>query len=151
MAKKQALVVEDTPANRDFLERLLAQAQFSILSADGGVSALKQMASLKKLDLAVVDMQLHDMSGLQLLTELRRRFPSACLVIATMHDDRSLMESAFSKGCNIFLVKPHGFMELFNRLMNVSLDDLRTGPSLVIDQYGPRPFKAATGTYPRIG
>jgi CheY-like chemotaxis protein len=146
-----ALVVEDTPPNRDFLERLLIGAKFKVLGAEGGQDALVQVAGLETLALAVVDMQLSDMNGVQLTAELRRRYPEACLVIATMHDDHALMESAFSKGCNVFLVKPHGFLELYKRLTSQPIAEIREGPQLVIDQYGPRPFKSATGTYPKIG
>jgi CheY-like chemotaxis protein len=135
-----ALVVDDTPANRDFLERLLKQARFDVKGADSGESALKLISDVPTLELAVVDMQLPDMNGLQLTVELRQKFPQAYIVIATMYDDKSLMDRAFSRGCNVFLVKPHGFMELFKRLTTQKMEDLLIEKQLVIDQYGPRPF-----------
>ena len=141
MADRIALVVDDTPANRDFLERLLKQARFDVRGAGSGGDALAQMKAVDQLALAVIDIQLPDMSGLQLTERLRQRYPDAYLVVATMHDERSLMQSVFEKGGNCFLVKPHGFMDLFQRLTTASLDDLREGDPLMIDQYGPRPFK----------
>lgn len=138
MSERLALVVDDTPANRDFLERLLTQARFTVRTADSGQAALKAVKEGEKLALAVVDMQLPDVNGLQLTIELRERFPDTLIVIATMYDERSLMDRAFQKGCNIFLVKPHGFMELFKRLTTGNLDDLCRQNCLVIDQYGPR-------------
>ncbi len=138
MSDRLALVVDDTPANRDFLERLLTQARFTVRSADCGQAALKSVKEGEKLTLAVVDMQLPDVNGLQLTVELRERYPDALIVIATMYDERSLMDRAFQKGCNVFLVKPHGFMELFKRLTTNNLDDLCQQKNLVIDQYGPR-------------
>jgi CheY-like chemotaxis protein len=143
MSDKVALVVDDTPANLDFVERLLTHAQLSVRSAGSGALALERVVDVEHLALAVVDMQLPDMDGLQLITELRSRFPNACLVIATMHDDVSLMEKAFTKGCDIFLVKPHGFIELFKRLTTMSIEDIRKNTHLVIDQYGPHPFRVA--------
>lgn len=141
MADRIALVVDDTPANRDFLERLLKQARFDVRGAGSGGDALAQMKAVDQLALALIDIQLPDMSGLQLTERLRQRYPNAYLVVATMHDERSLMQSVFEKGGNCFLVKPHGFMDLFQRLTTASLDDLREGDPLMIDQYGPRPFK----------
>lgn len=135
-----ALVVDDTPANRDFLERLLKQAGFDILGASTGKAALGLVENLDELALALIDMQLPDMPGLQLTYDLRRRFPHAYIVVATMHDERSLMESVFVKGGNCFLVKPHGFMELYRRLTTVSIKDLLETECVVIDQYGPRNF-----------
>jgi CheY-like chemotaxis protein len=139
MSEKLALVVDDTPANRDFLERLLMTAKFTVRTADCGQAALKALKDGEQLALAVVDMQLPDVNGLQLTVELRERYPNAVIVIATMFDDRSLMERAFEKGCNIFLVKPHGFMELFKRLTTTTnLEEMCTQTNMVIDQYGPR-------------
>ncbi len=96
---------------------------------------------MDELTLAMVDMKLPDMHGLEVTTALRQRFPDTLIVIATMYDAYSLMEEAFSKGCNVFLVKPHGFMELFKRLTTAEMSELRTTQCLVIDQYGPRVFK----------
>jgi CheY-like chemotaxis protein len=150
MMERVALAVDDAPANRDFLERLLKGAEFRVIGAGTGQAALKAVAELDHLSLALVDVKLPDMTGLDLAAHLRQQFPEACIVIATVVDDYSLMETAFSKGCNIFLVKPHGFMELFQRLTTMDIEALRTGPNLIIDQYGPRQFKFATQTVPRV-
>ena len=140
--ENSALVVEDTPANLDFLMRLLSHADLSVVGANSGEAALELTSVMESLQLAVVDMQLPDMTGLKLIEELRVRFPKACLVIATMHDDSELMKCAFQKGCDIFLVKPHGFMELYKRLTTMGFDKIREQKCLVIDQYGPHPFRA---------
>ena len=43
MSEKIALVVEDTPANRIFFERLLQQANYKVISAATGKEALEQV------------------------------------------------------------------------------------------------------------
>jgi DNA-binding response OmpR family regulator len=133
-----ALVIDDTPANLDFLERLLKQAQFNIFGASSGKQAIEHLEELKTLTLAVVDMELPDASGLQLTQRIRALFPQAYIVVATMHDERSLMMDVFRAGGNCFMVKPHGFMELFKRVTTMDLNSLRDGECTVIDQYGPR-------------
>jgi CheY-like chemotaxis protein len=145
MTDRLALVVDDVPANREFLERLLVQARFTVLGAGSGKAALQAVASIEHLTLAMVDMKLPDMHGLEITSTLRQRFPDACIVIATMFDGHSLMEQAFAKGCNVFLVKPHGFMELFKGLTTTDIAEMRHGSHLVIDQYGPRAFHTSSG------
>lgn len=144
MTEKIALAIDDSSANRDFLERLLGGAQFKVLGAGTGAAALRVAETLDYLTLAMVDMKLPDTTGLELAAALRARFPNSYLVFATILDERALMEQAFAAGCNVFLVKPHGFMEMFQRLMSMNIDEMRAGPPLVIDQYGPRVFKTAT-------
>ena len=143
MSEKVALIVDDTEANRTFFERLLKQAGFTNLSAASGQAALERVQPYQLLTLALLDMQLPDMSGLELTIRLRHLYPDACLIMATMHDDRSLMQSAISKGCDVFLVKPHGFMELFKRLTTQGAPGLRAEAPMIIDQYGPRKFQLA--------
>lgn len=140
MSQKIALVIDDTAANLDFVERLITAAGFTVKAAANGKAALDHLTSIDTLALALIDMQLPDMNGLQLTAHLRQRFPSAYLVVATMYDERSLMEATFQKGGNAYLVKPHGFMELFKRLTTMDLHHLRESGPVVIDQYGPRPF-----------
>lgn len=140
---ENTLVVEDTPANRDFLERLLISAGFDVVSVPTAKEALDAAAKMPQLRLALVDMELPDMDGVRLTAALRQTYPDVCIVVATMHDDRRMIEDVFAHGGNIFLVKPHGFMELYKRLTTMDLAQLREGEPTVIDQYGPRTYSLA--------
>lgn len=144
MSKNNALIIEDTTANRDFFDRLMQQAGFVTYSAARGDEALEIAKHLNSLDLAIIDMQMPDISGLDLTYILRERFPEACLIVATMHDERSLMESAFNKGCNVFMVKPHGFIDLFKYLSGKGVHALLDESPMTIDQHGFRPFAFTT-------
>ncbi len=143
MSTKNVLIVDDTDANRFFFERLTTQAGYTVTSARSGAEAVTVMTLLPVLSAALVDLEIGDMSGLELLVRLRRQHPECCLIVATMHDDRSIMDSAFSKSCDIFLVKPHGFTDLFKRLSVTPADQLRPQVPLIIDQYGVRQYVVA--------
>ncbi|MEQ8672088.1 MAG: response regulator [Aggregatilineales bacterium] len=144
MTTKIALVVDDTPANLDFLERLLLMANFDVRGASTYKQAMEQIADIDDLALAVVDIQLPDSNGLRLTEDLRKKYPDSYLVVATMYDERSLVERVFNRGGNVYLVKPHGFMELYKRLTTHDLEKLRKDDHLMIDQYGPRVISSAS-------
>ncbi len=144
--EKTALIVDDAPANLDFMERLIGIAGYKVKGAGSAKAALTAVSGLPSLHLAMLDMELPDMNGIQLTGELRARFPECLIIVATMHDERSLMESVFQRGGNIFIVKPHGFMELLKQLKSGELNNVKPGDYLVIDQYGPRPFVLTTAT-----
>ena len=59
-----ALVLDDEPANRDFLERLLQTASFKVMGAATGAEGLRMARSCPLLALALVDQQLPDATGL---------------------------------------------------------------------------------------
>jgi CheY-like chemotaxis protein len=140
MTTKTALIVEDTAANLTFFEQLLLHAGFTIITAMTGKDALAQIKANDDLTLALIDMEMPDMSGLEVTLRLREKFTDTCVVVATMHDERTLMASAFDKGCDVFLVKPHGFMDLFKRLTTQGAAQVHQERPLIIDQYGARQF-----------
>src|SRR5258708_326809 len=135
-----ALVLDDEPANRDFLERLLQTASFKVMGAGTGEEGLRLARNCPALALALVDQELPDSTGLEVIARLRADNPEALLVMATMHDDRALIDQAFQSGVDVFLVKPHGFMELYYRLQEVD-SNTELLRCLVIDQFGPRPYR----------
>ncbi len=135
-----ALVVDDEPANRDFLVRLLEQAKMKVHGASSAAEALKLVEGIDDITLVVIDNKLPDMDGVDLLIQLRKRYPGARMIMATMLDERQLMTKAFDNGCDVFLVKPHGFMELFRRVQMPGCGENNLN-RLIIDQYGPRPYR----------
>jgi DNA-binding response OmpR family regulator len=135
-----AVVVDDEFANRDFLVRLLEQASFKVTGAASSESAFKAAHAVPELALALIDWELPDSTGLEVVRKLRQDFPETTLIMATMHDDRTMMADAFRAGCDVFLVKPHGFMELFRRLKEAD-SDASLLRRIIIDQYGPRPYR----------
>lgn len=143
MSQPIALVVDDTPANRIFFERLLTVAGFEVISAETGVEALRCLETLDSIAIALIDMEMPQISGLELTLRLRQQSPETCIVVATMHDHRSLMLSAFERGCDIFVVKPHGFMDLLKRIQQEGVNNLRAQRPLLVDQFGIRPFDLA--------
>ena len=139
-----ALVVDDEPANRDFLERLLAQAKLGVQGASEPKAALEIVEDLgDKIKLIMLDRQLPGISGVELLKKIREKLPTTKIVMATMHDDRAIIEEAFAVGCNAFLVKPNGFMELFHMIKEVceDLSCLNKLDNLIFDHHGSRPWR----------
>lgn len=142
--KMYALVVDDEFANRDFMMRLLQQAKLEVRGASTGKKAMEAVEELgSQIVLVMLDHRLPDQSGIDVLKQMREKLPDAKILMATMHDERSMMREAFDLGATGFLVKPHGFMELFKRVKTVTtdksvLDDL---DSLIFDQHGIRNWR----------
>lgn len=139
-----ALVIDDEPANRDFLERLLSQTKMQVKGASLPKTALEIVDTLgDKIKLVMLDRQLPGINGVELLKQLREKLPTSKIVMATMHDDRAMIEEAFAAGCDTFLVKPNGFMELFHMIKGVCEDSscLNKLDKLVFDHHGSRTWR----------
>src|SRR5258708_7775957 len=141
-----ALVVDDEYANRDFAEKLLQKAGLKVVSASTGAEGIALAQQLPALTIALIDHELPDMTGIELIRELHAKVPHLTLVMATMHDNRELIDSAFEAGITTFLVKPNGFIELYRALLAGNSEILSGQKRYVIDQYGPRLYRGASKT-----
>ncbi len=136
-----ALVVDDEFNNRDFAERLLHKAGLQVSSAGSGLEAITLAKQMPALSLALIDFELPDMNGIDLVASLRRVMPHVTLVMATMHDDSERIDAAFDAGVKVFLVKPNGFIELYRALLQGESAILSDSKRYIIDQYGSRLYR----------
>ena len=98
------LLVDDEELPRQLYGDLLAEHGFRVVAASDGQEALK--AALRHpLEAAILDLMLPDLSGLNLLEELRRLVPDLPVIILTAHPDPQAAVTAFKLGAFDFLVK----------------------------------------------
>ena len=99
--KQNILIVEDDIQLRLLLSVILSQAGYKVRSAEDGFSALAEMRA-EVPDILLSDLFMSGMSGFELLSVVRRRFPSI-LVIA--------MSSAFAGSAEPTAIAADAFYE----------------------------------------
>lgn len=83
MGAKKILVVEDEKSIRLICKRLLARMGHAAIFAGTVKEAVETISILKRLDFLVTDMRLPDGDGVEVIQRLRRKFPSAKILIVT--------------------------------------------------------------------
>jgi len=78
-SKRQILVVDDNPSVRETLAMLLMSAGYDVIVAEDGFAALSQLRKTLP-DVMVSDLEMPRMSGFELLSVIRRRFPQILTV-----------------------------------------------------------------------
>jgi CheY-like chemotaxis protein len=73
-SKRQILVVDDNSGVRDTIAMLLMSAGYDVVVAEDGFAALFQLRNTEP-DVIVSDLEMPRMSGFELLSVVRRRFP----------------------------------------------------------------------------
>jgi two-component system, OmpR family, response regulator len=109
------LVVEDDPTLADFVAKGLEQAGYVADVAHDGRQGLDVAASTRP-DLAVIDLMLPELGGLDLIEALRHRglrFPVLILSAKRSVDDRV---KGLEAGGDDYLTKPFAFAELLARV-----------------------------------
>ena len=83
-SKAQILVVDDEPGIRETLGMLLTSAGYDVVVAENGVSAISHLDRTVA-DLMLTDLNMPGMSGMDLISRVRRRYP-ATLIVAISGD-----------------------------------------------------------------
>ena len=109
----RVLLADDHTLVRAGIRRLIeSQPDIEVVAeARNGDEALEQ-ASLKRPDVALVDLDMPGKGGLEVAAEMRERFPEIAVVIMSMHDDPAYVRAALDRGVRGFIVKEGAPAEL---------------------------------------
>lgn len=104
------LLVDDSATMRKIVIRSLAQAGFVpevVLEASNGVEALKVLRS-HQVDLVLSDINMPEMSGLELLVQMKadQALASLPVVMVTSEGSPTIIEQAMSSGAAGHIQKP---------------------------------------------
>ncbi len=104
------LVVDDDGLNRDLMVRRLSKRGYQACDADGGKNALEWIQS-NNVDLILLDVEMPEMSGLEVLTALRKTYTPAQLpvIMVTGKSGSEDVVSALEAGANDYVTKPVDF------------------------------------------
>jgi len=109
------LIIEDEAALREQLAALLAKEGYTVEQAANGEDG-SWMASEFALDLAIVDLGLPDISGVEVIRQLRAAEKSYPVLILTARDGWQAKVEALEAGADDYVVKPFHEEELLARV-----------------------------------
>jgi CheY-like chemotaxis protein len=115
------LVVDDSEEVREVLRELLSRHGYTVVTAPDGESGLVELDA-RVFDMAMVDLGLPGISGLEVARRLKARWPATPVALMTGYGDRLGSEDAQTKGVDFVLAKPF------------SLDQLRSVVDLAMTQ-----------------
>src|SRR6266576_926170 len=127
MARKTTLVVDDEKPQRDILQEILNDAGYDVTSAASGEAALK-FAKDRSFDLALTDLKMTGMDGIELLQHLLGLDSSIIVILLTAHGSIDSAKEALRRGAFDYLEKPYdktALLETINRAL-ARLDALDT-------------------------
>ncbi len=111
------LVVDDDQAVRDSLRRALTMQGYDVeLAADGEEAFLKLRANANAVDLAIVDVLMPRLDGLELTRRLRADKNQIPILMLTARDQVADRVAGLEAGADDYLVKPFALEELIARV-----------------------------------
>ncbi len=102
----QVYLVDDHPVVRQGLARLIDQEDDLAVCGESetGLEAYKQIPKIKP-DIAVVDISLKDMNGIELIKDLKARMPDLPILGLSMHDESVFAERVIRAGAMGYIMK----------------------------------------------
>ena len=111
-SRECVLVVDDARSIRDFItEYILAPRGFEILTATDGLEGLR-LAFDKQPDLMIVDVQMPNMDGLEMLRRLQLRRIIIPAILITAHSSEKVAIEALRMGVRDYVLKPFDVKEM---------------------------------------
>jgi len=113
--KKSILIVEDDADIIKVLQELLSD-RFTVIIKPSGMQAIRYLRDKPDIDLALVDVKLPDISGIEVLKEIKKTMPCVPAIIMTAYGNENVAVNAFRCGARDYVKKPFNNDDLLRRI-----------------------------------
>lgn len=119
------VIADDSTLIRDRLQDVLCSfGQIEVVGTfNNGIDALKALQTLKP-DMAIVDIKMPGLSGLEVLKETRKENKTIQFIILTLHGTEYYRQQAIASGANYFFSKVDDFEKIefvINEILNLEI------------------------------
>jgi len=115
----RVLVVDDHELSRDLFCKILTSAGYAVRAASDGLNAIRHMEETR-FDVVLTDVSLPQMDGLELLTQIRDRWPESRVVVHSNLLTWRVARLAKVEGAYACLSKCHNTGQLLKTIASAS-------------------------------
>ncbi len=116
--KSRILVVDDERAIRDLLAETLREAGHEVLTAAGGKEAF-EIVSGENVQIAICDIRMPEMDGLELLRRIRDVSPETVVILITAFASVETAVNALRSGAFDYILKPLIFEDILAKISRI--------------------------------
>jgi len=109
--KSKILVIDDEPGIREFLEIMLHKSGYLVETVADGLKAIDKIES-DLFDLAVVDIQMPVMNGIEVLKKINEKSPETSVIMITAYASHETAIEAMKLGAYDYITKPFKIDEI---------------------------------------
>jgi diguanylate cyclase (GGDEF)-like protein len=103
--KAEILIVDDEEVIREMLKTLLQREGYSVSTAENGAAGIDQIRK-KFFNIAIVDIKLTDMSGMEVMHKIREVHPETIVLMVTAFATTETAIKALEAGVYDYIIKP---------------------------------------------
>ena len=109
------LLVDDEVGYVEVLAKRLTHRGFDVTTASSGAEGIRALRNWE-FDLAVVDLKMEDMDGIEVLKIFKKMLPSMVVIMLTGHGSARAARTGLAEGAFDYLTKPCEFDDLFDKI-----------------------------------
>lgn len=125
--ENKIILIEDDEEISGMIKDYLS-GEFEVLPFPDGTTAVRTVTSYDEYSLALIDLMLPDMSGMEII-KIIRQVSNIPIIIITAKDNDTDKSFGLNLGADDYVVKPFSFIELAARI-KANIRRARTGPVL---------------------
>ena len=112
---KRILVVDDDQQTRQIVKIFLTRQNYLVEEAENGEQALSITERVQP-DLVLLNIVLPDMSGLEILQIIKRKYPELGVIMLTGLNQEAVWKKAMLSGATDYITKPFSYDQLRTNL-----------------------------------
>lgn len=114
--KEKILILEDEIGIRSFVSINLKREGYEIIEAGTGSEAIEKLSTEKDITIALLDVMLPDMSGIDVCKYIRQNFDQVGIIMLTAKAQEDDKIEGFISGADDYMIKPFSIKELLVRV-----------------------------------
>ena len=113
--KLRLLLVDDEEGYLEVLSKRLTKRGVEVLTADNGAAGIQALRRYD-FDVAVVDLKMEDMDGIEVLRIFKKMDPELAVIILTGHGSEQAARDGIALGAFDYLTKPCELEDLLEKI-----------------------------------
>jgi DNA-binding NarL/FixJ family response regulator len=126
----RVMVVDDHPMWREGVSRDLAAAGYDVVAATGEGRQAVRIAAAARPDVVVLDLQLPDVSGVEVINGLRAETPAVRILMLSASGEQQDVLDAMKAGANGYLLKSASQTDFLDAVSRTAAGDTVFTPGL---------------------
>jgi DNA-binding NarL/FixJ family response regulator len=120
MSITRVLIIEDHPLfSKGLASLIISQHLFMIVGEARNSAEARELLKTRKVDLVILDLNLGDEDGLELIGEFKTLAPDIRILVLSMHDERYYAERALRAGAHGYIMKAEAGNKVFDAIKTV--------------------------------
>jgi len=128
------LTVDDHPLLREGIAAMLgSETDMAVVAEAANGNEALQLFRTHRPDITLMDIQMPILSGIEAITEIRKHFPDARIIVLTTYSGDAQVAKAFKAGASGYLLKNMLRKELVETIRSVHAGRRRVPPELAVE------------------